>query len=256
MPGLMTAADLIALARDEAQVWDTGDVFDGYPADAGLFPNGTNILRLLNQGLCEYLETGFNKCYFTLPIVAGTREYLSHRGMGRVDSAWLVDDVTGVQHFMEQTTVAELDKIFYQTWRNRTGERPLGWYSIGTRAIGLDVEPTKAWTLKFLADSQVADMALATDIPAQIIDADDNIVLAFDGSAESALPEQCHDGLAYYAAAVICHRKGNHDEGKRLMGIFKGAKELLKTLVSSRVSPERRRLSVKRNQADGLYRRL
>lgn len=255
MPGFQTAATLIELVRQEAQVFDTGDVTDGYPADLALSAAGNNILPLLNQGLRKYLATGFNKCYFTYAITAGTREYLVYRGMGRVESAYLVDDL-GKQQFIEQTSVADLDRLYFQTWRNRKSARPLGFYMIGTRAFGLDAEPTKDWTLKVLADSQVVDMAVSTDIPARIIDSGGSNVLAFDGSPESALPEQFHTGLAYYAAGVLKHRMGDHSEGDRLMGEFQEQLDELKAFISSRVAPRRTRLTVRRGGNDGMYRGL
>lgn len=266
MPGLFTAQQLCDLVRDEAQEWDTSIVFDGFATggaygDDAQFPKGTRILPLLNQALRNYVnKTGFNKCYFNLPVTSGKREYLVHRGMGRVESAWLVDPTSSKQFFIERTTVNDLDKLYYQTWRNRSGNRPLGYYFIGTRAVGFDVEPTQAWTLRFLADSQVNDLVLVTDIPGQIVNSSSVIVLATDGSAESCLPEFFQDGLAYYAAGVLCARGNKQEESKRLFGLYEDRLAGLKEFVNARVYTEKSHLGVSRSgrySNDGsLYRKL
>lgn len=252
MNGYLNTGQLIEMARQESQCFDTSTVFDGYASEIALYPKGNHILPLLNRALRNFVNTGFNKCYFRYAIVSGTREYLAHRGMGRIATAYL-EDSNGKQQFIEQTTIGALDKLYYQTWRNRRAERPLGYYLIGTRAIGFDAEPTKAWTFVCLADSTVSDLVLATDIPARVLTGAGAEVLAFDGVAESALPEEVHDGLALYAASVLCFRKGDVGEGQRLSGEYKERLEHLKTLVASRRSPNVRRLSVRRHNNGSLY---
>ncbi len=207
---MASAAEIIQRVRDNTGLYDESVVFNGYATDRK--PKGNRVLPLLNQGLKIYEDTGFNVCEFVVPLVAGQIEYLLDKEILRVTAQAAYNTTTERYFDMVWTDKNRLDSLYGSQWRSRNMTIPMECYSIGTRGIGLSAIPTAesaVYELHLTATSTVNPMAVAADVPGQIINADGDVVVDDFGVPKSALPEPYHWSLAHYAGWILAGRMGD-----------------------------------------------
>ena len=233
-----TAQQIMDQARDWAQQWDKGKIPDGWSADEGQFPSGMTLLRSLKTRLRRLSTTGFNQCLFDIPLTSGTATYIFSRQAGTIRRVYLYEISTTYEYPVQRTTQEGLDREFFG-WKRVTGERASHYYFIGTKALGIfPIVNNARYHLKILADTQVAEPAVPTDIIAPLYDGSAVLILDSDGLAASALPEIYNDALSAGIAADIAIAAGDWAKVGYFNKLYKEGYEGLLADVMSRQSPD------------------
>lgn len=206
----MTAQDIVTSAQQQSGLIDPSKVITGFADTISYFPDSLNWLSACNRAFKWLMETGFNKCQFTIPLVSGTQEYYITPEITRVESAWMI--VNGRVQWLEKSSIGDLDGEFSgQAWRNSTGTFPYRWYMIGTKSVGFFPKPLGSGiTVTFLGDATMSPMVLRADVPAQMEDDDGNVITLDeedplpDGSnVYSVLPTQYHEAIPSGGVAIV-----------------------------------------------------
>lgn len=234
---VMTAGDIVELARDYANMWDKSKVPDGWASEAGYIPPGPTMLKFMKARIRDLNLTGYNQCIFSMATVADQEAYLFTRQAGRIRRAWIVDS-NGYEYPLHKTTLESLDISFWG-WKRARAERPYYYYFIGTKAFGIyPIVNNTRYTIKFHADAPVTEPTEAADIIAPIYDDAGDVVLDDDGDNASALPQVFFDSLAYGIAADLCRLVSDWGKFGECNRQYNAGKAELVAMVTDRQTPD------------------